>query len=81
MFHDDDGKKYIVALEWETRTVYENRALLYVEYDPAQGKSSGMPKAFWRGGTDRGCLRHLIDKRGNYYYYCVLKAELDIITA
>lgn len=22
-FHDDDGKKYIVALEWETRTEYE----------------------------------------------------------
>ena len=29
----------------------------------------GMPKAFWRGGTDRGCIEapHLT-KRGNYYY-------------
>lgn len=29
----------------------------------------GMPKAFWRGGTDRGCIEapHLT-KRGDYYY-------------
>ena len=70
MFHDDDGKKYIVALEWETRTEYEKPGpICIVEYDPAQKKVVGMPKAFWRGGTDRGCIEapHLT-KRGNYYY-------------
>ena len=37
IFHDDDGKKYIVALEWETRTEYEKPgSICIVEYDPAQ---------------------------------------------
>ena len=70
MFHDDDGKKYIVALEWETRTEYEKPGpICIVEYDSAQKKVVGMPKAFWRGGTDRGCIEapHLT-KHGNYYY-------------
>lgn len=35
MFHDDDGKKYIVALDWETRTAYEKPGPInIVEYDP-----------------------------------------------
>lgn len=70
MFHDDDGKKYIVALEWETRTAYEKPGPInIVEYDPEAKKIVGMPKAFWRGGTDRGCIEapHLT-KRGEYYY-------------
>lgn len=70
MFHDDDGKKYIVALEWETRTEYEKPgAINIIEYDPLSQKVIGMPKRFWRGGTDRGCIEapHLT-KHGNYYY-------------
>ena len=70
MFHDDDGKKYIVALDWETRTAYEKPGPInIVEYDPEKKTIVGMPKAFWRGGTDRGCIEapHLT-KRGDYYY-------------
>ena len=70
MFHDDDGKKYVVALEWETRTEYEKPGpISIVEYDPKAKKIVGMPKRFWRGGTDRGCIEapHLT-KRGEYYY-------------
>ena len=70
LFHDDDGKKYVVALEWETRTEYEKPGPISImEYDPKQKKVLGMPKRFWRGGTDRGCIEapHLT-KRGDYYY-------------
>lgn len=70
MFHDDDGKKYVVALEWETRSEYEKPGpISIVEYDPKAKKVVGMPKRFWRGGTDRGCIEapHLT-KRGEYYY-------------
>ena len=70
MFHDDDGKKYVVALEWETRSEYEKPGpISIVEYDPEAKKVIGMPKRFWRGGTDRGCIEapHLT-KRGEYYY-------------
>lgn len=70
MFHDTDGRKYIVALEWETRTNYEKPGPInIVEYDPAAKKIVGFPKRFWRGATDRGCIEapHLT-KHGDYYY-------------
>ena len=70
MFHDTNGKKYIVSLEWETREGYEKPgAICMVEYDPAKKEIVGYPKRIWRGGTDRGCIEapHLT-KRGEYYY-------------
>ena len=70
LFHDDDGRKYIVALDWETRTAYEKPGPInIVEYDPKARKIIGMPKPFWRGGTDRGCIEapHLT-KHGDFYY-------------
>ncbi len=56
MFHDSDGRKYVVSLEWETREGYEKPgAICMVEYDPAAQAIVGYPKKMWRGGTDRGC--------------------------
>lgn len=70
MFHDEDGKKYVVSLEWETREGYEKPGeICMVEYDPEKKQVLGHTKRIWRGGTDRGCIEapHLT-KRGNYYY-------------
>lgn len=70
LFHDDDGKKYIVSLEWETRKDYEKPGFIsIVEYDPIKQEIIGYPKPLWRGGTDRGCIEapHLT-KHGDYYY-------------
>ena len=70
MFHDTDGRKYVVALEWETRAEYEKPGPISImEYDPVQKRVTGRPKRIWRGGTDRGCLEapHLT-RRGKYYY-------------
>ena len=54
LFHDDDGKKYVVSLEWETREGYEKPgAICMAEYDPKEKKILGYPKRMWRGGTDR----------------------------
>ena len=37
MFHDDDGKKYVVSLEWETRAGYEKPGFIsIVEYNPVK---------------------------------------------
>ncbi|MFW6677314.1 glycoside hydrolase family 43 protein [Lacrimispora sp. AGF001] len=66
----DDGKKYIVSLEWETREGYEKPgAICMVEYDPEKKEIISYPKRIWNGGTDRGCIEapHLY-KRGEYYY-------------
>lgn len=73
MFHDDDGRKYLVALEWETREGYEKPgAICMVEYDPVKKEIKGYPKRIWRGGTDRGCIEapHLTKKNGFYYIMC-----------
>ena len=70
LFHDEDGRKYVVSLDWETREHYEKPgAICMVEYDPAKKAVIGYPKRFWRGGTDRGCIEapHLT-RRGDYYY-------------
>lgn len=70
ILHDDDGRKYIVSLEWETRAGYEKPgAICMVEYDPEKKEVIGYPERIWRGGTDRGCIEapHLT-KHGDYYY-------------
>jgi xylan 1,4-beta-xylosidase len=73
ILHDDDGKKYIVSLEWETRDGYEKPGAVCIsEYSPVAKKIIGYPKRFWQGGTDRGCIEapHLYKRKGFYYIMC-----------
>ena len=73
ILHDDDGKKYVVSLDWETRDGYEKPgAICMAEYDPARRKIIGCPKRIWRGGTNRGCLEapHLTKHNSYYYLMC-----------
>lgn len=73
ILHDDDGRKYIVSLEWETREGYEKPGVICMaEYSPAEKKVIGYPKRIWRGGTDRGCIEapHLYKRKGYYYIMC-----------
>lgn len=73
MFHDDDGRKYVVSLEWETRDEYEKPgSITIMEYDPGKQAMVGEPRRIWRGGTDRGCLEapHMSKRDGRYYLLC-----------
>ena len=73
ILHDDDGRKYIVSLEWETREGYEKPgAICMVEYSPERQEIVGYPKRIWSGGTDRGCIEgpHLTKRNGYYYIMC-----------
>lgn len=73
MLHDDDGRKWVVSLEWETREQYEKPGVICLaEYDPVKKHIVGYPKRIWRGGTDRGCIEapHLYKKNGYYYIMC-----------
>lgn len=73
MLHDDDGRKYVVSLEWETRAGYEKPGFIcIVEYDPREKEIIGYPKKIWTGGTDRGCIEapHLTKRNGMYYIMC-----------
>lgn len=73
ILHDDDGRKYIVSLEWETREGYEKPgAICMAEYSPEKKGIIGYPKRIWNGGTDRGCIEapHLTKRNGYYYIMC-----------
>ena len=73
VLHDDDGRKYIVSLEWETREGYEKPGVISMsEYNPVKKEIIGYPKRIWRGGTNRGCIEapHLYKKNGYYYIMC-----------
>ena len=73
MLHDDDGRKWIVSLDWETRAGYEKPgAICLVEYSPEKKETIGYPKRIWHGGTDRGCIEapHLYKRNGYYYIMC-----------
>ncbi|MCD8011009.1 MAG: glycoside hydrolase family 43 protein [Lachnospiraceae bacterium] len=73
LFHDDDGRKWLVSLEWETRDGYEKPGpICLAEYLPEQKRLAGYPQRIWRGGTDRGCLEapHLLKRNGWYYILC-----------
>ena len=73
MLHDDDGRKYVVSLEWETRAGYEKPGVICLcEYDPQAKAIVGYPKRVWRGATNRGCIEapHLTKRNGYYYLMC-----------
>jgi xylan 1,4-beta-xylosidase len=73
ILHDNDGKKYIVSLEWEFRDGYEKPGFICLqEYDPVSHALLGYAKRIWRGGTDRGCIEgpHLYWHDGRYYLMC-----------
>lgn len=73
ILHDDNGKKYIVALDWETRAGYEKPGVICVaEYDSQKKEIIGYPRRIWSGGTDRGCIEapHLTKRNGYYYIMC-----------
>lgn len=70
MLHDDNGKKWVVNLEWDFREGYEHPgAIVIEEYDPVTKSLVGGSKIISRGATDRGCLEGpQLYKRGKYYY-------------
>lgn len=73
ILHDDDGRKYIVSLEWETRDGYEKPgAICICEYSPKEQKVIGAVQRIYSGGTDRGCIEgpHLTKRNGYYYLMC-----------
>ncbi len=73
LFHDDNGRKYVCSIEWETREGYEKPGeICVVEIDPKTFKPIGYPKRVYKGATKRGCLEapHITKKNGFYYLMC-----------
>lgn len=73
IFIDDDGVKYIVSLDWETREGYEKPGVICLcRYNESAKAVTEYPVRIWRGGTDRGCIEapHLYKRNGWYYIIC-----------
>ncbi len=73
LFHDSDGKKYVVSLEWEFRDGYKKPGVIVLqEWDCGSRSVIGYARRIWTGGTDRGCVEapHLYKRNGKYYLMC-----------
>ncbi len=70
LFHDDDGRHWLVTLEWDPRDGYEHPgAIVLEEWDPESRALRGGTRRISRGATDRGCVEapHLYKRDGWYY--------------
>lgn len=70
LFHDDDGRHWLVTLQWETRDHYEDPGTIVLEeFDIEKKELIGPTILLTKGGTDRGCVEapHIY-KRNGYYY-------------
>jgi xylan 1,4-beta-xylosidase len=73
MFHDEDGRKWFVSLEWETRDGYHKPGYICLcEYDAENKCIIDTPKRIFKGATNRGCIEgpHLYKHDGLYYLMC-----------
>lgn len=71
LFHDDDGRKWLVAVDWETREGYSG-AISLVEYDPQRRQISGYPQRIWQGVYGMAEGAHITKRQGWYY---IMSAE------
>ncbi|WP_042224184.1 glycoside hydrolase family 43 protein [Oceanobacillus manasiensis] len=70
LFHDEDGRKWLMNLEWDFRQGYEHPGSIVIqEYDIKEKTLIGSPLSISRGATNMGCMEapHMY-KRGKYYY-------------
>lgn len=72
MFHDSDGKHYLVNMEWDYRKQgpFQFSGILLQEYDPVQKKLVGDVHKIYTG-TDIGLVEgpHLYKRNGYYYLF------------
>ena len=65
LFHDDDGRTWLVTLEWDPREGYEHPgAIVLEEFDPAARALTGPIRRISRGSTDRAAWRRRCSSAG-----------------
>ena len=83
ILHDDDGRKWIVSLEWETREGYEKPGVIcLVEYSPKEKAVVDIRNESGAAVQTEDVSKHRILQREMVIIIlCVRKAEPDTITA
>lgn len=75
IFHDDDGKRYVSILEWETRQGHQAPGhLVIAEVDLDHGGIIGKWHRVSKGFTSRGCAEAPQIYKYNGYYYLIIAA-------
>lgn len=69
LFHDEDGRKWLVAVDWETREGFCG-AVSLVEYDPQRRQICGYPRRIWQGVYGMAEGAHITKRQGWYYIMC-----------
>ena len=72
LFHDDDGRKYLVNPIWDHRIGHHwSYGIVMQEFSEAEGKLVGPAKVIWKG-TPVGMTEgpHIYKKDGYYYLMC-----------
>jgi xylan 1,4-beta-xylosidase len=73
LFHDEDGRKYVISLQWETRDGYEKPGVIVAqEYDTERQQVTGYARKIWAGATNRGCIEapRIYRHKDLYYLFC-----------
>lgn len=73
LFHDDDGRKYLVQQTWDFREGHHPfDGITLTEFDPKQGKLLPQTRRTIWQGTDVKVVEgpHLLKKDGYYYLFC-----------
>ena len=72
LFHDDDGRKYLLNQLWDHRVGHHwAYGIVMQEFSEAEGKLIGKPQIIWKGspvGMTEG--PHIYKKDGYYYLMC-----------
>ncbi|WP_018753114.1 glycoside hydrolase family 43 protein [Paenibacillus sanguinis] len=70
LFHDDDGRKWLLNEIWDYRIPESNKSsgIVMQEYDPRQGRLIGTPVKIFDGTALKKTEAPHIYKRNGYYY-------------
>lgn len=68
LFHDDDGRTYLMNLIWDHRLRTKSGGIMLQEYDRKAQRLIGKPRLIFRGTAAGGVEAPHIYKHGGYYH-------------
>lgn len=72
LFHDDDGRKYLINMRWDHRMEHHDfSGILMQEYDPKAKKLVGEIKTIYKGTEVGGTEAPHLYKKDGYYFLMV----------
>lgn len=78
LFHDDDGRKYLVNQYWDPRGFHHPfYGILCTEYSEKEKRLVGEPRVIYRGTNDKFTEGPHIYKRNGYYYLFVAQGGTE----